>query len=76
MTKGENDRLDVRFNEISSKLDVFASTAQASHMEVRELITECRACRGNVNELRNVVFGNGNPGLKGNRGPTPSGDSV
>lgn len=54
MTRDEMDRID----RLAEKVESY-------HTEIREQIAACKACRADLVGVQRVLYGNGEPGLKG-----------
>ena len=65
MTRDEMDRLDAISSELKSDIKALSAKIETYHTENREQIVSCKACRTTVAGVAHVVYGNGEPGLKG-----------
>ena len=61
MTKEESAQLD----SIERQIRELAAKVETYHVENREQIVSCKACRTTVEGMGKIVWGNGEPGLKG-----------
>lgn len=61
MTRDEMNQLE----KLGERIDNLAAKVETYHVENREQIASCNACRATVEGMGKIVWGNGEPGLKG-----------